>query len=155
MIFSLSVYAQEDNCIFGNEAQKRIDKAMKLYQSAKNEDQLIDAATELEWALRNNPNCEKIYLTLANIYTEMGQYRSRDILKSKTYSDCEEIYSYGDQYFVMARSRLDLLMEFNEDPNVASEVEELLNNISVEENKLTENYNLLVKNWQLKNAKKR
>jgi len=154
VIFSVSISAQENNCIFGNEAQKLVNKGMKLYQAAKNENKLIDAATQFEWALKYNPDCEKIYLVLANIYIEVGQSRSYNILKAKTYSKCEDIMKYGTQYFIMARDRLDMLMEFNEDPNVTSEVQELLNDISVKENTLTGNYQLIICNLQLKNVKK-
>ena len=154
IIFSLPAYSQEDNCIFGYEALKHIDKGRRLYKLANTENKLVAAANEFESALKYNPKCEKIYLTLAEMYIEIGQYQSRDILYVKTHSEYTYLEQRGIKYFTMAKSRLRSLLSFNNSPSMVSEVQKQLSLISTKESELNKNKRLIERREQLSDAKK-
>ena len=106
-IVSLSLYAQEEDCDFGFQALNHINKGRELIGlSYAGETELLKAAKEFEQALKYNPKCEDIYLTLAEIYTKMGNNGIKDIQYCWDVSQCKEGWQSVKSNFSKAKSYL-------------------------------------------------
>lgn len=113
-IVSLSLYAQEENCDFGSQAQNYIDKGTKLIGlSYAGKTELLNAAKEFEQALKYNPKCEDIYLTLAEIYTKIGNSGIRDIQNCWDVRQCKEQWQFVKSNFSKAQFYLRKVINSN------------------------------------------
>ena len=120
LLLPLFVQAQQNNCRFGEDAKNHIKRAEKIKESAQHERDFLDAASEFEWVLRENPLCEDIYLALAETYISAGWF---NLL-----------------HFSTARSYLNKLKTFSSNSAYLSEADDLLYRLSQEERKAAEMY---------------
>ena len=135
-IVSLSLYAQEENCDFGFEAQNHIDKGRELIGlSYAGETELLKAANEFEQALKYNPKCEDIYLTLAEIYTKMGNSGIRDIQHCWDVSQCKERWQSVKSNFSKAKFYLRKVVN-SSNYSTQTEANQSIQNIYSIENRL-------------------
>ena len=120
LLVPLLVQEQQNNCRFGEDAKKRIKRAEEIKNSARNERDFLNAASEFEWVLRENPLCEDIYLALAETYISAGWFNT--------------------QHFSKARSYLNKLKNFSSNSAYISEADDLLYKLSQEERRAAEVY---------------
>jgi len=136
-IVSLSLYAQEENCDFGFQAQNHIDKGRELIGlSYAGETELLKAANEFEQALKYNPKCEDIYLTLAEIYTKMGNSGIREIQYCWDVSQCKERWQSVKSNFSKAKSYLRKVVVNSSNYSTQTEANQSLQHIYSIENTL-------------------
>jgi len=135
IILSLPLYSQTDNCEFGIEAQKHIDKGNEILEiqsryNYSSKDDLLNAAGEFEQALKYNPKCEGIRQTLADIYFRVGKMTMVYMDGSHNYKYCVEVRKHVNDYFSKATSNLKEILNCSYDSDAKTEANQTLYDIN-------------------------
>jgi len=139
IILSLPLYAQKSNCEFSVKAQNHIRKGTELVESVESRIEqystsydieiLLNAATELEQALKYNPKCEDILLILAEIYFRVGKIGMKDMDYAWNSKDSKKVKQSVNSYFSKAKLNIEKSFKSGYDPSIRIEGNQLLENI--------------------------
>lgn|GEM_PF-3547853 len=138
LLLPLFSQAQQNPCIFSEEAIRRIQNGERMRATALNRSEplnaLLSAASDFEWVLRENPLCEDVYFELAEIYISAGWHDLR--------------------HFSTARSHLNRVRGFSSNQAHLAEANRLLNRLASEEQEAREMHaNVRIQEQQLNAAR--